>query len=104
LCTGRVSALSFRECRRDHRGMVDWAALADEIASFVLSGECAGCDAPGTLLCGPCRGELAANPVRTTTPAGMPVIAALSFEGVAARCIRRVKEDGETLLARPLGT
>jgi len=79
-------------------------ALADELASFVLSGSCAGCDLPGTLLCAPCRGALAADPVRSTTPNGTPVTAALAFEGVAARCIRRVKENGETLLARPLGT
>lgn len=83
--------------------MTGWMLLADELAAFVLSGSCAGCDAPGTLLCADCRCELRARPARTTTPEGMPVIAALAFEGVAARCIRRVKEDGETLLARPLG-
>ena len=83
--------------------MVGWAALADEIAAFVLSGCCAGCDAPGTLLCDGCRAALAAEPAHSTTPAGMAVVAALAFDGVAARCIRRVKEDGETLLARPLG-
>ncbi len=33
----------------------------------------------------------------------MPVVAALTYEGVPARCIRRLKEEGETLLARPLG-
>ena len=30
--------------------------------------------------------------------------AALEFEGVAARCIRRLKGEGETYLARPLAT
>lgn len=83
--------------------MVDWTVLADEIAAFVLSGCCAGCDAPGTLLCDGCRAELVPRPVHLETPAGMPVLAALPFRGVAARCLRRVKEDGETLLARPLG-
>ena len=34
----------------------------------------------------------------------MPVVAALTYEGVPARCIRRLKEEGETTLARPLGT
>lgn len=80
-----------------------WSALADELAAFVLSGCCAGCDLPGTLLCESCRAELIARPVHTQTPDGMPVAAALPFEGVPARCIRRVKEDGQTLLARPLG-
>ena len=83
--------------------MTGWAALADEIAAFVLSGCCAGCDVPGTLLCESCRSELIARPVHTKTPEGMPVVAALPFEQVPARCIRRVKEDGQTLLARPLG-
>ncbi len=38
------------------------------------------------------------------TPAGLEVRAAMSFESVAARCIRRMKDDGETILARPLGS
>lgn len=84
--------------------MADWVELTDEIAAFVLSACCAGCDVPGTLLCGDCRSVLIAEPVRSTSPEGMPITAAFPFEGVAARCIRRVKEDGETLLARPLGT
>lgn len=83
--------------------MTGWTVLADELAAFVLSASCAGCDAPGTLLCDGCRHSLAARPVRTTTPEGMPVTAALAFDGVAARCVRRLKEEGETLLARPLG-
>jgi predicted amidophosphoribosyltransferase len=86
-----------------YRGAAGCAALADEIAAFVLSGCCAGCDAPGTLLCDDCRSELVAAPVHSSTPDGMAVASAFPFEGVAARCIRRVKEDGETLLARPLG-
>jgi len=83
--------------------MLEITRFVDEIAAFVLSACCAGCDAPGTLLCEACRGELLARPVRTSTPEGMPVTAALAFEGVASRCIRRVKEDGATSLARPLG-
>lgn len=80
-----------------------WAELVDELAAFLLSGCCAGCDAPGTLLCGSCLLELDARPVHMQTPEGLPVVAALTYQGVAARCIRRLKEDGETLLARPLG-
>ncbi|MGO2745860.1 ComF family protein [Microbacterium sp.] len=83
--------------------MTDWTMLADELAAFVLSASCAGCDAPATLLCDHCRDQLVARPVHSMTPDGMPVVAALAFDGVAARCIRRVKEEGETLLARPLG-
>lgn len=83
--------------------MGEWKALADELAAFVLSGSCAGCDAPGTLLCERCRSELSAHVTTMMTPGGLEVMAAFPFEGVAARCIRRIKEDGETILARPLG-
>lgn len=47
--------------------------------------------------------ELEASAVHMRTPEGLPVVAALTYQGVAARCIRRVKEEGETSLARPLG-
>ncbi|WAA67426.1 ComF family protein [Microbacterium oxydans] len=33
----------------------------------------------------------------------MPFAAALPFQGVGARCIRRLKDEGDTFLARPLG-
>lgn len=77
--------------------------LGTEIAAFLLAATCAGCDEPGTLLCGRCRQALQPDPQRLATPQGLPVTAALAFEGVAAQCIRRLKGKGETLLARPLG-
>ncbi|WP_417508339.1 ComF family protein [Microbacterium sp.] len=83
--------------------MGEWKTLVDELAAFMLSGSCAGCDAPGTLLCAQCHGELDAHVTAASTPDGLEVTAAFPFEGVAARCIRRIKEDGETVLARPLG-
>lgn len=80
-----------------------WQALAAEIAAFVFSATCAGCDRPGVLLCDACRVELAPAPLELRTPGGLTVHAAMPFDGVAARCIRRLKGEGETLLARPLG-
>ncbi|MCM3779283.1 ComF family protein [Microbacterium hydrocarbonoxydans] len=77
--------------------------LGREALALLLSATCPGCDEPGTLLCDPCRGRLQASPVDVRTPQGRVVRAALTYEGVAARCIRRMKDDGETLLARPLG-
>lgn len=74
-----------------------------EIAAFLLAASCAGCDEPGRLLCPACHARLAATPQQGRTPAGLPVHAALSYEAVAARCIRRLKGEGETQLARPLG-
>lgn len=77
--------------------------LLAELGGFLLGAGCAGCDLPGVLLCDMCRSSLAPRPVDVTTPSGLSVRAALSFEGVVARCIRRLKGEGETLLARPLG-
>jgi predicted amidophosphoribosyltransferase len=77
--------------------------LLAELGGFLLGASCAGCDLPGILLCAACRSSLAPMPVDVTTRRGVAVRAALSFDGVAARCIRRLKGEGETLLARPLG-
>lgn len=81
----------------------DWRDLGAEALAFLLAAECPGCARGGTLLCERCRLQLRPHPVGTRTPGGIPVRAALRYEGVPARCIRRVKEDGMTLLARPLG-
>ncbi|MGB4137077.1 MAG: ComF family protein, partial [Microbacterium sp.] len=77
--------------------------ILSEILAFLLAAECSGCDAPGTLLCTACRRALRAEPLTVHTPGGLRVHAALRFDAVPARCIRRLKEDGQTLLARPLG-
>jgi predicted amidophosphoribosyltransferase len=80
------------------------SAIAQEVLALLLASVCPGCDRAGTLLCDDCRGMLTARPIEVRTPGGLPVHAALAYEGVAARSIRRVKEEGATLLARPLGT
>lgn len=77
--------------------------IATEALAFGLAATCPGCDRPGTLLCEDCRAELRPQPREVRTPAGLRVRAALGFEGAAARCIRRLKDDGQTLLAFPLG-
>ncbi|REJ06664.1 ComF family protein [Microbacterium bovistercoris] len=77
--------------------------LGSETLAFLLAADCPGCGLPGTLLCPGCVMALAAHPVQRTTPAGVPVHAAHEFGGVVARCIRRVKEDGQTLLLPPMG-
>jgi predicted amidophosphoribosyltransferase len=74
-----------------------------EVLSLLLAATCAGCDRPETLLCDACRQGIGPAPVVRRTPGGLLVRAAMPFEGIAARCIRRLKDDGETMLARPLG-
>ncbi|MEV4774341.1 ComF family protein [Microbacterium sp. LWH12-1.2] len=83
--------------------LVPLRAIGAELAALLLAACCAGCDAPGELLCDSCRAQLSPDPREFTTPEGRWVRAALGYDGVAARCIRRLKGDGETLLARPLG-
>lgn len=86
------------------RSPTDFHRIGAEIAAFLLAATCAGCGEPGALLCAECREALAPRPQDVLTPQGLRVRAALPFAGVAARCIRRLKDEGETLLARPLGT
>lgn len=80
-----------------------WMRIGQEALAFLLAANCPGCDQPGTLLCLRCRKQLEPRPRHLTTPQGLEVLAAVTFEGVPARSIRRLKEDGATMLARPLG-
>lgn len=79
-------------------------SFGDELLAFVLAASCAGCAVGGTVLCPECRTLLRPVPLTVRTPGGLEVRVALEFTGVAARCIRRVKGEGETLLAAPLGS
>lgn len=76
------------------------AALADA-AALLLPVECAGCDEPDVSLCDSCRTRLDPLP-RSAVVDGLRVWSALPFEGVPARIIRAVKEDGRTSLCRSL--
>lgn len=71
-------------------------ALADALA-MVFPVWCAGCDAPGELLCPGCRGALTPD-VRCRRVGDLTVYSALGFEGVTARVIRAIKEEGRTSL------
>lgn len=79
------------------------ARIAEEVLGLLLSSRCAGCDSPGILLCDECLTGLQPRIVRSTLPTGVPLLAALPFDGVAARVIRALKQQGSTALARPLG-
>ena len=74
-----------------------------EALAVVFPTSCAGCDAVDVVLCAACRAALAPHPERRILPGGLAVTSALAFDGVPARVIRALKEDGRTALARPLG-
>lgn len=94
------------------------AALAGDVAEVLWPTRCVGCDLPEELLCEGCRralpwvGQAQACPT-CGAPAGWlactacdgpwpelaSVVCATSFEGVAARMVRCLKDEGETRLA-----
>ncbi len=82
---------------------IDWlgttmrAALAEALA-LVLPVECAGCGEPDVSLCERCLAELRPRVRRSRDD----VWSGLPFEGVTARVVRALKEDGRTTLARDL--
>jgi len=75
------------------------AAFAEALA-LVLPVTCAGCDEPDVTLCETCRDQL--RPRVSRSGRGLRVWSGLSFEGVSARVVRALKEDGRTGLARDL--
>jgi len=80
------------------------AACADALA-LLLPVSCAGCDEPDVALCERCALTLVPAPRRQVVPAdggGLAVWSGLVFDGVAARVLRAIKQDGRTGLARAL--
>lgn len=79
-------------------------ACADALA-LLLPVSCAGCDEPDVALCERCALALAPDPRGQLIEApGGPVAvwSGLAFEGVAARVLRAIKEEGRTGLAEAL--
>lgn len=80
------------------------AACADALA-LLLPVSCAGCDEPDVALCERCALALAPHPTRRVIEASggeVAVWSGLAFDGVAARVLRAIKEDGRTALASAL--
>lgn len=75
-------------------------AIVDQSLSFLLGATCAGCDSIGSLLCRECRQALRADPIHVQLSHDIAAVAALRYEGAAARCVRAIKEEGATLLVR----
>jgi predicted amidophosphoribosyltransferase len=79
--------------------------LAD-LLDLVLPRSCAGCSAPGRMLCAACVAALR-RPRRhrpTPCPPGLPpLVAAGSYDGVVRAALLAHKEHGRLGLVRPLG-
>ncbi len=78
------------------------AAAFGDALTFWLPVSCAGCDALDVSLCSGCRDALAPRCTRRPLAPGLTVTSALPFDGVVARTIRALKEDGRTGLAGKL--
>jgi ComF family protein len=79
--------------------------LAD-LLDLVLPRVCAGCQAPGAVLCRACCLALAAPRLHRPDPcpAGLPpLVAAAAYAGPVRAALLAHKEDGRLALARPLG-
>ena len=63
---------------------------------------CAGCGADDRALCSVCRAALAARPSLRELP-GLPVVAALDYDGVTRTAILALKENGRRDIGRALG-
>lgn len=69
---------------------------------FWLPVACAGCGMLDTDLCTGCRAALAPHVTRRRLADDVEVVSALPFEGVVARVVRALKEEGRTGLAHAL--
>ncbi|WP_344855512.1 ComF family protein [Planomonospora alba] len=80
--------------------------MTTALLDLVLPPRCAGCDAPGALVCARCAAELRGEPARRTpdpAPPGLPECwSATVYSGPARRAILAYKERGRTALAHPL--
>ncbi|GAA3122391.1 ComF family protein [Streptosporangium carneum] len=76
------------------------------LLDLVLPSRCAGCDAPGALVCSRCAAELHGEPERRMpdpSPPDLPECwSATAYASVARRAIVAYKERGRTALAHPL--
>jgi predicted amidophosphoribosyltransferase len=75
------------------------AALAEALA-LVLPVQCAGCDEPDVSLCHACGILLRPRVMRSSLT--VDVWSGVTFDGVPARVVRALKEEGRTGLARDL--
>jgi predicted amidophosphoribosyltransferase len=77
-----------------------------ELAALLLPVTCAGCGADGRAVCPSCVRSLDPDPTWHSTPAGLPVVAGVRYEGVVRGAILAFKEqqrtDAAAALSRPL--
>ncbi|GAA4676367.1 ComF family protein [Nocardioides nanhaiensis] len=79
--------------------------LRDAALDLLLGGSCVGCEEPGRLLCGSCRGLLPSTPLAVSLPGWphpVPVRAAGPYRGTVRALVVGHKERGLHALRAPL--
>jgi predicted amidophosphoribosyltransferase len=82
-----------------------WHGFVADLAALVVPVDCAGCGAPGRMLCEGCLASLDPRPsVRQVAVAGsrLTVGSGLAYDGVARTVLLAYKNAGATALAPPL--
>ncbi|MEY4136794.1 MAG: hypothetical protein RL205_922 [Actinomycetota bacterium] len=83
--------------------MIHFRSLGTDIADLVLARSCAGCEAPGSVLCGACWSHLTRRLVERDLPEGFTAVAATEYLGIGASIVIAHKEHGWNALTPMLG-
>ncbi len=83
--------------------MLDWRALGSDLADLVLARACAGCEAPGGVLCSSCWEHLTRGVLERELPDGTVARAGTDYLGVGKSVIIAHKEHGWHALTPLLG-
>ena len=84
--------------------MLDWRALGSDLADLVLARSCAGCEAPGSVLCESCWAYLTRGVVERDLPDGGTAFASTDYLGIGKSVVIAHKEHGWHSLTPMLGT
>ncbi len=83
--------------------MLDWRELRTDLADLVLARSCAGCEAPGSVLCAACWTFLTRGILERELPDGAVAFAATDYLGVGKSVVLAHKEHGWQVLTPFLG-
>lgn len=83
--------------------MLDWRALGTDLADLVLARSCAGCEAPGTVLCQACWAHLTRGMRERQLIDGSTAFASTDYLGIGTSVVIAHKEHGWNALTPFLG-
>lgn len=75
-----------------------------ELWGWLTPARCVGCGQPPAVLCDACRASVRPHATQVSAVRGVPVWAALEYEGVPAHLVRELKRNGSRFSVRLLST